>query len=114
METEEQVNTVAIRLRGAKSAFSPLLPEIDCYLHLLVLVYLKDLGQSSAEAAVRCADNLVKVSKIITIGDLFSNLIAPNFRLQKWLLTIEEVLTRYEKPFYFILFCCVLMVWMGI
>ena len=62
METEDQAGTVAIRLRGAKSAFSPLLPEIDCYLHLLVLVYLKDLGESSAEAAVRCADDLVRFS----------------------------------------------------
>merc|ERR1712029_503933 len=31
--------TPSIRLRGAKSANTPLLPEVDAYLHLLVLLY---------------------------------------------------------------------------
>ena len=43
METDEVAVVGPVRLRGAKSALTPLLVEVDCYLHLLVLIYLKDL-----------------------------------------------------------------------
>ena len=43
METDEP--TTNVRLRGAKSANAPLLPEVDCYLHLLVLLFLMDAGK---------------------------------------------------------------------
>ncbi len=55
METDEVVTNV--RLRGAKSTNAPLLPEVDCYLHLLVLLFLMDSGNK--EAAVKCSDALV-------------------------------------------------------
>ena len=55
METDEPITNV--RLRGAKSANAPLLPEVDCYLHLLVLVFLMDKGHK--EAAVKCSNTLV-------------------------------------------------------
>lgn len=56
METDEP-STPTVRLRGAKSANAPLLPEVDCYLHLLVLLYLMDSGRK--ELSVKCADALV-------------------------------------------------------
>jgi len=53
--------TPTIRLRGAKSANTPLLPEVDAYLHLLVLLHLIDAGKK--EEAVKCSDQLmVKLS----------------------------------------------------
>ena len=55
METDEVITNV--RLRGAKSANAPLLPEVDCYLQLLVLLFLMDAGHK--EAAVKCSDTLV-------------------------------------------------------
>ena len=55
METDEP--TTNVRLRGAKSANAPLLPEVDCYLHLLVLLFLMDGGHK--EAAVKCSNTLV-------------------------------------------------------
>lgn len=45
------------RLRGAKSALTPLLPEVSAYLQLLILLYLLD--KKSASKAVDCAENLV-------------------------------------------------------
>merc|ERR1711997_947309 len=55
METDEP--TTNVRLRGVKSANAPLLPEVDCYLHLLVLLFLMDGGHK--EAAVKCSNALV-------------------------------------------------------
>jgi len=53
--------TPAFRLRGAKSAGTPLLPEVDAYLHLLVLLHLIDTGKK--DEAVQCSDQLmVKLS----------------------------------------------------
>ena len=55
------VDDTPIRLRGAKSANNPLLPEVDAYLHLLVLLYLIDNGKK--DQAVQCSDQLmVKLS----------------------------------------------------
>lgn len=48
------------RLRGAKSALTPLLPEVDVFLHLVVLLYLLDNPKVKAETAVNCADALMK------------------------------------------------------
>ena len=44
------------RLRGAKSALTPLLPEVNAYLQLLILLYLLD---KKSTKAVDCAENLV-------------------------------------------------------
>lgn len=55
METDEPVTNV--RLRGAKSANAPLLPEVDCYLQLLVLLFLMD--NNHKELAVKCSDILI-------------------------------------------------------
>jgi hypothetical protein len=62
METDEASTSVSgnMRLRGAKSALTPLLPEVDCYLHLLVLLHLLDAGAAHKEAAVVCSENLVR------------------------------------------------------
>ncbi len=46
-----------VRLRGAKSALSPLLPEVDCYLHLLVLLHALDKTPESA-SVLECAEAL--------------------------------------------------------
>ena len=63
METDEAVApTGNLRLRGAKSALTPLLPEVDCYLHLLVLLYLLDSGEANKEAAVKCSESLVTLN----------------------------------------------------
>ena len=61
MDTDEPTgtSTVNLRLRGAKSALTPLLPEVDCYLHLLVLLHLLDSGAANKESAVKCSENLV-------------------------------------------------------
>ena len=61
METDDAAaaNSVNIRLRGAKSAMTPLLPEVDCYLHLLVLLHLLDAGDTHKESVVSCSENLV-------------------------------------------------------
>ncbi len=60
MDTDEPATaTGPVRLRGAKSALTPLLPEVDCYLHLLVLLHLLDAGAALKEAAVACSENLV-------------------------------------------------------
>ena len=55
MDTDD--GPIGIRLRGLKSAMSPLLPEVDCYLHLLVLLYLLDANQK--DAAVECSEELM-------------------------------------------------------
>merc|ERR1711997_710200 len=55
METDD--GPIGIRLRGQKSAMSPLLPEVDCYLHLLVLLFLID--NDKKDQAVECSDQLM-------------------------------------------------------
>jgi len=61
VEGEASKPPPTIRLRGAKSANTPLLPEVDAYLHLLVLLYLIDAGKK--DEAVECSDQLmVKLS----------------------------------------------------
>jgi 26S proteasome regulatory subunit N3 len=49
--------TATFRIRSSKTASSPLLPEIDAYVHLLVLVHLLD--QERNEQAVQCSDLLM-------------------------------------------------------
>ncbi len=67
METEDASTstTTTTRLRGAKSALTPLLPEVDCYLHLLILLHLLDRQQQGgkeehARLATGCADALAR------------------------------------------------------
>ena len=55
MDTDD--GPIGIRLRGQKSAMSPLLPEVDCYLHLLVLLHLLDAEQK--DKAVECSEDLM-------------------------------------------------------
>ena len=55
MDTED--GPIGIRLRGPKSAMSPLLPEVDCYLHLLVLLHLLDVDHK--DEAVECSEELM-------------------------------------------------------
>ena len=55
MDTEDA--PIGIRLRGQKSAMSPLLPEVDCYLHLLVLLHLLDVERN--DQAVECSEELM-------------------------------------------------------
>ena len=57
METDADAPIVNVRLRGAKSANTPLLPEVDCYLQLLVLLFLMDSGKK--EDSVKISDALV-------------------------------------------------------
>ncbi|RZF34685.1 hypothetical protein LSTR_LSTR002767 [Laodelphax striatellus] len=54
METE---NTTNQRMRSGKQSSTPLIPEIDSYLHLLVLVKLIDTEKYSE--AVQCSDQLM-------------------------------------------------------
>ncbi len=67
MDTDESATPAPTpsRLRGAKSALTPLLPEVDCFLHLLVLLHLLDAAdskkqQGQARLAVECADALAR------------------------------------------------------
>lgn len=55
MDTDD--GPIGIRLRGQKSSMSPLLPEVDCYLHLLVLLHLLDAEQK--DKAVECSEDLM-------------------------------------------------------
>ncbi|ESN92467.1 hypothetical protein HELRODRAFT_186129 [Helobdella robusta] len=55
METQEKGPT--FRPRVGKQASTPLLVEIDIYLHLLVLIYLLD--QNKLNHALQCADQLM-------------------------------------------------------
>lgn len=50
------------RLRGAKSALSPLLPEVDAYLHLLILLHLLD--KKNNPNTIPCAEALM--NKLVT------------------------------------------------
>lgn len=54
METE---NSSSQRMRSGKSSSSPLIPEVDAYLHLLVLVKLIDAEKY--KDAVQCSDQLM-------------------------------------------------------
>jgi len=76
MDTDEPAAaTGPVRLRGAKSALTPLLPEVDCYLHLLVLLHLLDAGAALKEAAVACSENLVSRRLRFFIGVLVHKLL---------------------------------------
>lgn len=55
MEVDD--SALNIRLRGVKSQSTPLLPEVDCYLHLLVLLYLLDAKMT--DSAVACSELLM-------------------------------------------------------
>ncbi|XP_064472370.1 26S proteasome non-ATPase regulatory subunit 3-like [Ornithodoros turicata] len=46
------------RIRSAKTSHLPLLPELDVYIHLLLLVYLVDTEHF--EQAVKCSDELMQ------------------------------------------------------
>ena len=63
MDTED--GPIGIRLRGPKSAMSPLLPEVDCYLHLLVLLHLLDV-ENKDEAAVECSVEGCQLAGIVS------------------------------------------------
>lgn len=56
METDGQA--LQFKVRSGKAALTPLLPEIDAYLHLLVLLYLID--NERHEKAVKCSDLLMQ------------------------------------------------------
>ncbi|CAG0894497.1 unnamed protein product [Darwinula stevensoni] len=56
MEVSEAVS--AFRPRSAKSASQPLLPEVDVYIHLLVILRLLDV--SRYQDAVKCSDALME------------------------------------------------------
>ncbi|KAL1440366.1 hypothetical protein MTO96_001192 [Rhipicephalus appendiculatus] len=57
METEGVVQKES-RIRSSKTSHLPLLPELDVYIHLLVLVYLIDAQRY--EKAVQCSDQLMQ------------------------------------------------------
>lgn len=56
METDAPA-AVSFRIRSGKTATAPLLPEIDIYIHLLLLLHLLD--QEKHEQAVKCSDALM-------------------------------------------------------
>lgn len=56
METGDN-NNIVFRPRTGKSAMQPLLPEVEIYLHLLLLLYLID--NKRFNEAVKCADTLM-------------------------------------------------------
>lgn len=56
METDGPA--VNFKARSGKSAQTPLLPELDAYIHLLVLLYLID--SERYENAVKCSDQLMQ------------------------------------------------------
>uniref|UniRef100_T1IVT3 PCI domain-containing protein n=1 Tax=Strigamia maritima TaxID=126957 RepID=T1IVT3_STRMM len=55
METDAVSSS--FRIRSGKTAAAPLLPEIDVYIHLLVLLHLLDTGKEAQ--SVRCSDALI-------------------------------------------------------
>lgn len=55
-DTEGPAATAVTRLRGAKSALTPLLPEVAAYLQLLILLHLMD---RKSPRTLECAENLV-------------------------------------------------------
>lgn len=57
-EPMETNGTAALRMRSMKTAQLPLLPELDVYFHLLVLLYLIDSDQH--KMAVSCSDLLMQ------------------------------------------------------
>ncbi|KAL3201238.1 hypothetical protein MRX96_012725 [Rhipicephalus microplus] len=58
METEGGIVQKESRIRSSKTSHLPLLPELDVYIHLLVLVYLLDAQRY--EKAVQCSDQLMQ------------------------------------------------------
>lgn len=71
MDTESS-GTEKTRMRSSKASSSPLLPEVDAYLHLLVLVKLIDAWKY--EAAAKCSDALM--TKVVAQNRRTSDLIA--------------------------------------
>jgi len=62
METDELKSTPSPKnLRTGRSTNTPLIPEIDAYLHLLVLLYLLDNAKTAE--AVKCAEHLMQKLK---------------------------------------------------
>lgn len=53
METDNDASKPSPRLRTGRNANAPLLPEIDAYLHMLVLLHLLDSNRNTD--AVKCA-----------------------------------------------------------
>ena len=49
-------NLNSVRLRGLKSALTPLLPEVSAYIHLLIFLYLLE---NSDPKTLQCAEDLV-------------------------------------------------------
>uniref|UniRef100_A0A0A9Y084 Putative 26S proteasome non-ATPase regulatory subunit 3 n=1 Tax=Lygus hesperus TaxID=30085 RepID=A0A0A9Y084_LYGHE len=70
MDTE--ITTEKQRMRSTKSSANPLLPEVDAYLHLLILVKLIDANKF--EDAVKCSDALM--TKVVAQNRRTSDLIA--------------------------------------
>uniref|UniRef100_A0A023GFC3 Probable 26S proteasome non-ATPase regulatory subunit 3 n=1 Tax=Amblyomma triste TaxID=251400 RepID=A0A023GFC3_AMBTT len=58
MDTEGGTGGKEGRIRSAKTLHLPLLPELDVYIHLLVLVYLIDVQRY--DKAVQCSDLLMQ------------------------------------------------------
>ena len=56
-ETDMDDGQPGIRFRASKLASVPILPEIDCYLHLLVLLHLMDEGKLGE--AETCSEELM-------------------------------------------------------
>ena len=94
METDESDSTANIRLRGAKSANAPLLPEVDCYLHLLVLLHLIDSGNK--QNAVKCSD--VLIDKVASHNRRSLDHVAgkPNFPPKKLICLFEMGLNLFQ------------------
>ena len=65
-ETGPLALTSTTRLRGPKSALSPLIPEVDAYLHLLVLIFLMESKEPSGENLISCAESLMR--KMVAAG----------------------------------------------
>jgi len=63
---------VSMRIRTGKGAIPPLLPEMDVYIHLLILLHLLD--QEKNEQAVKCSDLLMQ--KLLSQGRRTLDLLA--------------------------------------
>nr|QBH73728.1 26S proteasome regulatory subunit S3 [Nicoletia phytophila] len=57
MDTDGALPVPTQRMRSAKMSTSPLLPEVDAYIHLLVLLRLLDSGKN--KEAVQCSDQIM-------------------------------------------------------
>ena len=65
METDDENKpSPGLKLRAGRNANTPLLPEVDAYIHLLVLLALIDKGKNTE--ARECAGEFIKI-----IADVF-------------------------------------------